>query len=194
MLDYQKIYEQAHAEVPAYQNNNMGIRLWDDWSTLPLSDPILEIGCGNGQVCQKLKETGHSVSGLDVAAGPYQRDYPFQLWDVTKIPWPYADGAFGTALAFDLFEHLEKPVQRDVFMELMRVSRNQIVSIPDYGAGDYHVAVFPLHQWESWLKKYVDKNWNLIKVLDRFPAKPQKNLHTGIFARFTMKGTSNGTF
>ncbi len=83
-IDYAAIYKKAHAENAGYQTNNMGMRLLDYWKNLPLASPIVEIGCGNGQVCQYLQREGFEISGSDIVPGNYKRNYPFKLFDITN--------------------------------------------------------------------------------------------------------------
>lgn len=186
-IDYAAIYRKAHAENVGYQTNNMGMRLLDFWKNIPLTNPIIEIGCGNGQVCQYLQGRGFTISGSDVVPGDYERNYPFQLFDITKLPWPYTDRQFGTALVFDVFEHLESSVLPAVFCELLRVSRNQIISIPDYASQcGYHLTVLSIPQWLDWLHTYSSSQWTLIAVADRDFNHPEQDKRTGIFTRITV--------
>jgi len=185
-IDYAAIYKKAHAENAGYQTNNMGMRLLDYWKNLPLASPIVEIGCGNGQVCQYLQREGFEISGSDIVPGNYKRNYPFKLFDITNSPWPYDNKQFDTALCFDVFEHLDISVLPIVFSELIRISKNQIISIPDYESQcGYHLTVMPIQCWLDWLHMYSSKYWVLVETISRYPENKEQNKYTGIFTRNT---------
>ena len=71
---------------------------------MPLMPPaparIADLGCGTGSLAVLLAESGHTVSGIDVAPGMVTRarakaaaagvDVEFQVCDATTPPWPGA--------------------------------------------------------------------------------------------------------
>lgn len=60
-------------------------------------------------------------------------------WDATKTPWPIEDKKYDLFIALQVWEHLyekkkgpcwEGPKQREAFREVMRISKNAILSFP----------------------------------------------------------------
>ena len=49
--------------------------------------------------------------------------------DATKAPWPLGDKAYDLFLALQVFEHL-RDRQPEAFLEVRRVARNAIISLP----------------------------------------------------------------
>ena len=54
---------------------------------------------------------------------------PITIHDATRAPWPVADKAYDLFLALQVFEHL-RDRQREAFLEVRRVARHAIVSLP----------------------------------------------------------------
>jgi SAM-dependent methyltransferase len=95
-LDYERSQEILNTYVPYLDRNK----------------PILEAGCGMGQVVYYLKNRGYQIVGLDYApeplAGTKERfpDLPLHMGDVHHLP--YADNTFGNVLSFGVVEHFEQ--------------------------------------------------------------------------------------
>jgi hypothetical protein len=51
------------------------------------------------------------------------------IHDATSVPWPVADKEYGLFMALQVFEHLGSS-QPQVFLEVRRVARNAIISLP----------------------------------------------------------------
>jgi len=176
---YKETYEKAHSENKFYQDKNQGMALKKFWEPeVELESPILEVGCGNGKLCEYLVERGFRVVGGDVAAGPYNRDgYEFVQFDVTYT-WPFDTGEFVYGLAFDVFEHLHKEDLHVAFSELLRVSKYQVLSIPDYLDGSYHLIGESAERWMRNLDKIGTNVWRRVLTLNR-----GKNKKVNIFVR-----------
>jgi hypothetical protein len=54
---------------------------------------------------------------------------PLTIHDATVVPWPFADKAFDLFVALQVFEHLGDR-QREAFLEVRRIARHAIVSLP----------------------------------------------------------------
>ena len=59
----------------------------------------------------------------------YDTSIPAVTHDATVVPWPVADKRFDLFLALQVFEHL-KDRQRDAFLEVRRIARHAILSLP----------------------------------------------------------------
>jgi hypothetical protein len=59
----------------------------------------------------------------------YDTSVPAITHDATVVPWPVADRSFDLFLALQVFEHL-KDRQREAFLEVRRIARHAILSLP----------------------------------------------------------------
>jgi hypothetical protein len=59
----------------------------------------------------------------------YDTSIPAVTHDATVVPWPVADKQFDLFLALQVFEHL-KDRQHEAFMEVRRIARHAILSLP----------------------------------------------------------------
>lgn len=73
---------------------------------------------------QKIIEAG--ASGMPLFKDSFLFDYP--EYDLNNIPYKFKDKEFDTFIALQVWEHLEK--QSDAFREVMRISKNAILSFP----------------------------------------------------------------
>ncbi len=112
-------------------------RFLNDITSLSISEKILEVGCGEGIILQKLKELGFSsVHGIDInenaikkAKGKGINAYPMRLNDfVRKFP----ELTFNAIAFFHLLEHLENPYDFLVCVNSILKDRGFIfLSIPN---------------------------------------------------------------
>lgn len=120
--------------------------------------PVLDIGCGVGQVVGRLAEAGFDARGVDVSGPNIERARRFtdrcQLYDGRALP--FADGHFASAGALNVLEHVEEP-ERFV-AELVRVVEpggRVVLSCPNFmrvvGFRDYHPRMRGLAaKWRNW--------------------------------------------
>ena len=106
---------------------------------------VLDVGCGVGQVVNRLTEAGFEAHGVDVSQPNIERARQFsprcQLYDGRTLPFP--DGHFGATGALNVLEHVDEP---EAFIrELARVTARGgkiILSSPNFfrvfGLRDYH--------------------------------------------------------
>jgi SAM-dependent methyltransferase len=88
----------------------------DITSALELGAPVRPILVG-AQVMDKTKRP------------EYDDSIPATTHDATDFPWPFPDKAFDLFLALQVFEHL-KDRQQDAFLEVRRIARHAILSLP----------------------------------------------------------------
>lgn len=108
-------------------------------------DRVLDVGCGVGQVIQRLKEAGYEAHGVDVSEPNIRRAQEHtpncKLYDGKKLPYP--DCHFAVVGALNVLEHVDEP---EAFIrELVRVTRLKgriVISSPNFfrvlGFRDYH--------------------------------------------------------
>lgn len=175
----ESIYRTLHYSNPSYRNNNHGLATCYDWLHLlrdetgiahnPWDDKtrisVIEVGCGNGKLCNFLASIKFKVTGVDVAAGPYDRDYRFVLHNVAEQPLPFGDSEFDYCLCFDLIEHIAEERVPFVLKEMVRVSRHIIIKVACSGSPPLHLTV-KSPGW--WLNKLLDNcpeiSWQLLRV------------------------------
>ena len=67
---------------------------------------------------------------IDIRARPeLDATIPITIHDATKAPWPVGDKAYDLFVALQVFEHL-KDRQPQAFLEVRRVARHAIISLP----------------------------------------------------------------
>ena len=108
--------------------------------------PVLDVGCGAGQVVEALRARGFAAAGLDVAPPKLAgcRGY-----DGQTIPFPEA--SFAAVGAFNVLEHVEEPVPfLDEMARVLRPGGRLVVSSPNFlrvlGWRDYHPRMAGLRQ------------------------------------------------
>ncbi len=96
---------------------------------------VLDVGCGDGYLCERLTGLGfETVVGADLAGSriAYARNrYPrvrFAQSDACRLP--FADGQFDVVTCGEVLEHLTDPEQ--AMRELARVSRRYVVCTTPY--------------------------------------------------------------
>jgi len=109
------------------------------------SSKILDVGCGVGQVVQRLIEFGHEAYGVEISEPNIAKAKEIsplcQLYDGATLP--FNDGTFDSAGALNVLEHVEQP--ETFITELVRVVKpggRIILSSPNFfrviGFRDYH--------------------------------------------------------
>ncbi len=120
--------------------------------------PVLDVGCGVGQVVSRLKASGFRAIGVDVSEPNIRRaraaGLDCRLYDGRRLPFP--DRHFASAGALNVLEHVEEP---EAFIaELVRVVEvggRVVLSSPNFfralGLHDYHPRMRGLaNKWRNW--------------------------------------------
>lgn len=87
---------------------------------------VLDIGCGSDAYTAALRDRGHATVGVDFLA---LQNSPPDFARASATHLPFADDAFGTALLFEVLEHIEDP--GDALDEIARVADRLIMSVPN---------------------------------------------------------------
>ena len=178
MENQENIYKMMHSFNRGYREGNQGITVACDWLSLlknyqgnahnPWSKDrisILEIGCGNGNLCRFLSEMNFDVTGLDIADCLYDRSgYKFIKYDITNSQKAFDDEEFDYCISFDVLEHLPEDVIDDVLKDMARISRNIILKVASSGKPPLHLTV-KTPGW--WMNKLIitcpDFSWGLVR-------------------------------
>lgn len=100
---------------------------------------VLEVGVGDGVVCDYLKKRGVAVTTADVDSALK----PDTVASVTRLPFP--TGAFDVVLCAEVLEHLPFEEFPRALGELRRVARSfVVVSVPHWGPTVHVVVRLPL--------------------------------------------------
>ncbi len=103
---------------------------------VPEGSKVLDLGCGDGVLLQKLREIKHAVPhGVEISeAGVWQCVekglYCYQ-GDIDEGLADYRDNSFDYAILNQTLQITKRPAY--VLQELMRISKNAIVSFPNFG-------------------------------------------------------------
>lgn len=115
--------------------------------------PVLDVGCGVGQVVRRLLEQNVDAHGVDVAQANIERARQWtdrcHWYDGSRLP--FSDGFFQCVGALNVLEHVEDP--EGFLKEMVRVTRpggRIVVSSPNFlrvlGWRDYHPRMRGLKQ------------------------------------------------
>lgn len=132
---------------------------------------VLEVGCGNGQLAERLKDRRHEVVAVDVTMGSARATAerarcPVVLAGLPDLP--FADHAFDTVVCSHTLEHI--PDLWRAATELRRVGKRVIVVVPCQRyyryTVDYHLHFFPtaapLEHLLGGTARLVDGDWVVV--------------------------------
>lgn len=166
-------YRTVHNSLKCYRNNNQGVSMLKGFvSLISPGKPVLELGCGNGELCRWLVRAGFKdVIGIDITDGPYEhKEFEFIKLDLTEDVWPaFLTGELGAVLCFDVLEHLEEKHIPDVMDLMCGYESDAIVfSVACYGAPPFHLTVKSPGWWLDMVLEHGRKyEWRIIKILER---------------------------
>jgi SAM-dependent methyltransferase len=139
------LHNEAYAEFLANWDANFYAKYADSLKPPRPGARVLDIGCGAGQVVDRLTQAGFEAYGVDVSEPNIARARKFgdrcQMYDGRHLPFP--DGHFASVGALNVLEHVEEP--EGFVRELVRVAEpggRVLISSPNFfrvlGFRDYH--------------------------------------------------------
>lgn len=159
-MSHQQTYQnnQAYAEFLSGWDEGFYAKYADTLKPALPGARVLDIGCGVGQVVNRLTQAGYESYGVDVSQPNLERARKIsercQLYDGKQLPFP--DNHFTSAGALNVLEHVDEP---EAFIrELARVVEpggRVLLSSPNFlrvlGFRDYHPHMRGLaNKWRNW--------------------------------------------
>lgn len=159
-MSHQQTYQnnQAYAEFLSGWDEGFYAKYADTLKPARPGARVLDIGCGVGQVVNRLTQAGYESYGVDVSQPNLERARKIsercQLYDGKQLPFP--DNHFTSAGALNVLEHVDEP---EAFIrELARVVEpggRVLLSSPNFlrvlGFRDYHPHMRGLaNKWHNW--------------------------------------------
>ncbi len=184
----QTLYNTMHISHIGYRGANQGIATASDWLHLlrnnrgvvhdPWTDTpitIVELGCGNGKLCEFLKRQSMDVTGTDIFDNEivYDRSlYKFVKHDLTQTPYPFEDNEFDYGLSFDVLEHLKEEYIAPALQEMARFSRSLIIKVSCSGEKPLHLTIKSPGWWFDQLTENCPNfSWQLVRNFERIVKK-----------------------
>jgi methionine biosynthesis protein MetW len=97
---------------------------------------VLDIGCGDGQLLEALKQRGIEGVGLDISSTAIAIGVSRGLdcrWHDLSEPLPFQSNSFDTVVLTDVLEHLFQPAE--TLKEVYRVcAKDILVSVPNFAS------------------------------------------------------------
>jgi SAM-dependent methyltransferase len=161
-VSHQASYEhnEAYAEFLANWDAGFYGKYADMLRPVVAGARVLDVGCGTGQVVERIQGAGFEAYGVDVSEPNIARarrvSERCQLYDGRRLPFP--DGHFASAGALNVLEHVDEP---EAFIgELARVvapGGKLVLSSPNFlrvlGFRDYHPRMRGVgNKWRNWCR------------------------------------------
>lgn len=163
------IYQTLHAASVDYRTRNQGMACRNKWLGMVAGcESVLEVGCGNGLLCEFLAASGKKVTGVDLVPGPYDRQgkgYAFQTCHLVhqRLPRDY-----DVAVCFDVLEHLPEKEIDTVLENIGQSAQSFVLSIAGYGKAPIHPTVKTPGWWLNKLFNHMPGRSWLCEVFERY--------------------------
>ena len=111
-------------------------RILEDWLSRRSGARVLDLGCSDGRFAQRLRDLGHTVTGVDLSAheGVKDRVDTFIEADLDRGLPEELEGEFDVVLAADVLEHVRRP---DLLLSqlhgVLAPGGSLVVSVPNFG-------------------------------------------------------------
>lgn len=119
-------------------------------------ESVLELGCGRGYILKRLQDAGiQKAVGLEISEHCWHTRVceGIQIWDLTKVPWPFRDQEFDLVYDIATLEHIPEEHIERVIGEIRRVGHRGLHGIDfgdkDDGTDKTHVLLRPREWWVS---------------------------------------------
>ncbi len=108
----------------------------EDWLSRRSGARVLDLGCSDGRFAQRLRDLGHTVTGVDLTAheGVEERVDTFLTADLDRGLPDELDGQYDVVLAADVLEHVRRPDQLlSQLHDVLAPGGSLVVSVPNFG-------------------------------------------------------------
>jgi glycosyltransferase involved in cell wall biosynthesis len=108
----------------------------ENWLARRPPGRVLDLGCSDGRLGERLRLQGHHVTGLDIVAhdGVKERLDRFIAADLDQGIPPELEGPYDTIVAADVLEHVRRPGEiLDQVHPILAQGGSVIVSVPNFG-------------------------------------------------------------
>jgi SAM-dependent methyltransferase len=120
-----------------------------------MSGPLLDFGCGNGDLLAKVRQSGTEAFGIEIDREAIRATLkstvaPFVTLYSGDLPLPYANGQFVSTLSSEVLEHIDGV--EPYAAEIARVTQHSLfVTVPDMSSVplSYQTGTVPWHLLES---------------------------------------------
>ena len=144
-----------------------------------LTARVLDIGCHHGLSSLYLARQGKKVVGLDLNGEALVQADRFRTREELKVQerlhfirgyihqMPFRDGVFGSAIMFDVLEHIYEEDWKGVFQEIKRVLKpsGRLLVIVPYGyCYDNHAHVSFFHRLENLERVLIDHGLSVEEI------------------------------
>jgi SAM-dependent methyltransferase len=159
-MSHQETYRhnETYAEFLANESPRFRAKYADSLRVPRAGARILDVGCGVGQVVDRLTRLGYEAHGVDVSepniARARKSSDRCQMYDGKHLPFP--DACFASAGAFNVLEHVEEP-ERFVkeLVRVVEIGGRVVISSPNFfraiGFRDYHPKMRGLaNKFQNW--------------------------------------------
>ena len=189
MTTKESIYQTMHYSSPGYRKNNQGLAVLCDWLHLlryedgTVHEPwskrpkisVIEIGCGNGKLCNLLSSLTFDVTGIDIVDGPYERKgYKFKTLDFAnamsspKVNWTKEE--FDYCISFDVLEHISEKDVSYALTNMGHIAKNIILKVACSGEPPLHLCVKSVGWWLNQLTIYLPNfSWEIVRLYNMYP-------------------------
>ena len=128
---------------------------------------IIEVGCGNGLLCNVLAMMELDVTGIDIIdlSEFYDRtNFKYIQKDLTETPYDFKDRQFDYCLSFDVLEHIAEESISKVLKEFARISDNLIIKVACEGTPPLHITTYGVSWWQDKLNECCpDFSWQMVR-------------------------------
>ena len=185
-IDAKALYRTMHCSHKGYMTKNHGMLTLPDWIGLiknrdgsPLhhwdhaseckdhAPSILEIGCGNGALCEYLSLLA-DVTGIDITDSPVRqegkKDYGFHEIDVTSDYFDQINQVWDYVISFDVLEHLQREAIGPTICTIGTKVEEVLIKVACSGNPPLHMTIESPGWWlDMFMKHAPDHNWSIIR-------------------------------
>ncbi len=171
MTDFEKErakYIHVYANLPNYA---MGAARKRDaiqdllWGRQFGCETFFDIGCGRGEMLDEAHKCGYGITaGAEIVPELCDGDKVTEMAvrDLHKV----ADGAYDLVASFDVIEHLPRPDDELLIVEMSRIAKNAMVwtannrpSVDPTTQNDLHINKREYADWDALFREWLEPDW-----------------------------------